>query len=114
LDAVHMVCELLSSLGHLSEYAVNGYVALQVARGFKPDFVFVDIGLPGVDGFDVCRQLRRDSALRNVEVAILSAYDGNAFRDLARRAGCTHYFVKPVSLAQLTQLFGDATTPKSS
>jgi CheY-like chemotaxis protein len=109
-----MVCELLRSLGHVSEYAVNGYVALQVARAFKPDFVFVDIGLPGVDGFDVCRQLRRDSALSNVEVAILSAYDGNAFRDLARRAGCNHYFVKPVSLEQLTQLFGDATTPKSS
>jgi two-component system CheB/CheR fusion protein len=59
---------LLRELGHIAEYALNGYAALEVARRFKPDFVLVDIGLPGVDGFDICRQLRRDPELMNVRL----------------------------------------------
>jgi two-component system CheB/CheR fusion protein len=59
---------LLRELGHIAEYALNGYAALEVALRFKPDFVLVDIGLPGVDGFDICRQLRRDPELMNVRL----------------------------------------------
>jgi CheY-like chemotaxis protein len=59
---------LLRELGHIAEYALNGYAALEVARRFKPDFVLVDIGLHGVDGFDICRQLRRDPELMNVRL----------------------------------------------
>ena len=108
LDAVHTTCLLLRTLGHTAEYALNGYVALDVARRFKPDFVFLDIGLPGVDGFDVCRQLRRDPELMNAKIAMLTAYDSSRFRELANEAGCDDYYVKPLDPADLGRILGDS------
>jgi DNA-binding response OmpR family regulator len=107
LDAVHTTCFLLREMGHTVEYALNGFVALEVARRFKPDFVLLDVGLPGVDGFDVCRQIRRDPELMNVKVVIVTAYDSANFRELGEKAGCDHYFVKPLSVKELTRLLGD-------
>src|SRR5690349_15494571 len=107
LDAVHTTCLLVRGLGHTVDYALNGFVALESARRFKPDFVFLDIGLPGTDGIDVCRQFRRDPELMNVKIAMLTAYDSANFRELARQAGCDHYFVKPVDPEELVKLFGD-------
>ena len=107
LDAVHTTCILLRSLGHTAEYAVNGYVALDVARRFKPDFVFLDIGLPGVDGFDVCRQIRGDPELMEAKIAMLTAYDTPRFRELAVEAGCDDYFVKPLDPAELARILGE-------
>lgn len=66
-----------------------------------------------MDGFDVCRQLRRDPELMNVEIAMLTAYDTPAFRELARQAGSNHYFVKPLDPAQLAKLLGDPSAKKS-
>lgn len=111
LDAVHTTCLLLRSLGHTAEYALNGYVALEVARRFKPDFVFLDIGLPGVDGFDVCRQLRRDPELMNTKIAMLTAYDTSRFRELAKEAGCDEYYVKPLDPGELGRILVDPGAP---
>lgn len=108
LDAVHTTCFLLRELGHTVEYAVNGFVALEVARRFKPDFVLLDVGLPGEDGFSVCRQLRRDPELMNTKIIMLTAYDSANMRDLGRQAGCDAYYVKPLDPAELTTLLGDA------
>lgn len=110
LDAVHTTCLLIRSLGHAVDYALNGFVALETARRFKPDFVFLDIGLPGVDGLDVCRQFRRDPELMSAKVAILTAYDSDKLRGLAQEAGCDHYFIKPLDPVELTRLFGDLST----
>ena len=112
LDAVHTTCILLRELGHAVEYAVNGYVALEVARRFKPDIVFLDVGLPGVDGFDVCRQIRRDPELMNTRIAMLTAYDSPRMREMGSEAGCDFYFVKPLDPTRLTELVGDLGAPR--
>lgn len=112
LDTVHMTCFLLRELGHTVEYAVNGFVALEVARRFKPDIVFLDVGLPGVDGFDVCRQLRRDPELMNTRIAMLTAYDSPRMREMGHEAGCDFYFIKPLDPKRLTELVGDLSAGK--
>lgn len=112
LDAVHTTCILLRSLGHTAEYALNGFVALEVARRFKPDWVLLDIGLPGVDGFEVCRQLRRDPELMNAKVAMVTAYDQPTYRERAQQAGCDFYYVKPMEPQELAKLFGDLNATK--
>ena len=114
LDTVHTTCFLLREMGHTVEYALNGFVALEVARRFKPDFVLLDIGLPGVDGFDVCRQIRRDPELMNAKIVVVTAYDSENFRELGRKAGCDHYFVKPLAMDELTRLFGDLTASRTA
>jgi len=112
LDTVHMTCILLRELGHTVEYAVNGFVALEVARRFKPDIVFLDVGLPGVDGFDVCRQIRRDPELMSTKIAMLTAYDSPRMREMGREAGCDFYFIKPLDPKRLSELVGDLSATK--
>ncbi|HEX5477627.1 MAG TPA: response regulator, partial [Burkholderiales bacterium] len=58
LDSVHSLVLLLRDMGHRVEYAINGYAALDVARKFRPEIVFMDLGLPGLDGFEVCGRLK--------------------------------------------------------
>ena len=106
LDSVHTLALLLSDMGHKVEYAINGYVAINVARRFHPDFVLLDLGLPGIDGFEVCRQIKRDPELRSCRVIALTAFSQHEFRARAKEAGCELYLVKPVEAKVLEDLLG--------
>lgn len=106
LDSVHSLAFLLIDMGHTVEYAINGYVALDVAKRFRPDFVLLDLGLPGIDGFEVCRRMKQDPELRRVRVVALTAFSQDEYRERAAKAGCELYLVKPVQAAVLEHLFG--------
>lgn len=107
LDAVHTTALLLRELGHTVDYATNGYVALDVIRRFRPDFVLCDLGLPGSSGFEVCAQVKADPELRGVRVLALTAYSDEKSRQRARDAGFDGYYVKPLLPQGLADLFGD-------
>lgn len=107
LDAVHTTALLLRELGHTVDYATNGFVALDVIRRFRPDYVLCDIGLPGSNGFDVCTQIKADPELRGVRVLALTAYSDDKSRERARQAGFEGYYVKPLLPQALADLFGD-------
>jgi two-component system CheB/CheR fusion protein len=106
LDSVHTLAYLLNDMGHSVEYAINGYVALDVARRFRPDFALLDLGLPGIDGFEVCRQIKRDPQLRFCRVVALTAFSPDEYRERAKQAGCELYLVKPVDTQVLEDLLG--------
>lgn len=107
LDAVHTTALLLRELGHTVDYATNGFVALDVIRRFRPDFVLCDLGLPGSNGFDVCTQIKADPELRGVRVLALTAYSDEKSRERAREVRFDGYYVKPLLPAALADLFGD-------
>lgn len=107
LDSVHTTALLLRELGHTVDYATNGFVALDVIRRFRPDFVLCDLGLPGSSGFDVCTQVKADPELRGVKVLALTAYSDEKSRQRAREAGFDGYYVKPLLPEALADLFGD-------
>jgi CheY-like chemotaxis protein len=107
LDAVHMTALLLRELGHTVDYATNGFVALDVIRRCRPDFVLCDLGLPGSNGFDVCTQVKADPELRGVKVFALTAYSDDKSRQRAREVGFDGYYVKPLLPQTLADLFGD-------
>src|SRR5258707_8372705 len=66
LDTVHSLVFLLRDMGHQVDFAINGYAAVTLAQRMHPEFVFLDLGLPGLDGFEVCRKLKADPALKSV------------------------------------------------
>jgi two-component system CheB/CheR fusion protein len=97
LDSVHSLALLLRDMGHEVEYAINGYAALSVAQSFRPDVVFLDLGLPGLDGFEVCRAMKGDAALRAAPVIAITGYADEDSRKRSADAGCELHVVKPVS-----------------
>jgi DNA-binding response OmpR family regulator len=93
----------LVKAGHTPVVARDGAEALRLAGQELPDLVILDLMLPGLDGLDVCRELRRssDSELRNVPVIMLTARDEEIDRVVGLELGADDYVVKPFSVREL-------------
>ena len=84
--------------GHDVQVSHDGRQALEAVRRFRPEVVLMDIGLPGMDGYEVARRLRQDAEL-GAGIALLAAVTGYAEDEARRRsreAGFDHHLVKPV------------------
>jgi CheY-like chemotaxis protein len=95
---------LLSLAGFEVEAVHDGRAALRAARARRPDVVLLDIGLPGMDGFQVAEQMRTDPVLRNVVIIAISGYGPHMFPGRAGPAGFDHHLVKPVEFQTLISL----------
>lgn len=104
IDSVRTLSMLVADMGHSVEYAINGYVAVSLAKRFKPDVVLLDLGLPGLDGFDVCDQIKKDPELDHVRVIVITGYGQPEFRERSKSAGCEIHLVKPVPTQTLEKL----------
>ena len=84
--------------------AHDGPKALAAASTFTPDVVFLDISLPGMDGYEVARQLRRQPGLQGHPLVALTGWGQEDDRRRSLEAGFDEHFVKPVSLDALQEL----------
>lgn len=101
VDSAEMVSLLLSRWGHESMQAHDGLVAVEVATTFLPDVVILDIGLPGIDGYEVARRLREAEATRAARIIAVSGYGLEADREKSAAAGADSHLLKPVDFAVL-------------
>ncbi|MEP6668256.1 MAG: ATP-binding protein [Chthoniobacter sp.] len=102
-DTVVSLARLLSLRGHEVATAFDGVAALKIAQEFQPDFLLLDIGLPGLDGYEVARRLRAGGFARTPIVAI-SGYAQEGDRIRSREAGFNYHFAKPVDFEALADL----------
>jgi CheY-like chemotaxis protein len=103
-DSAEMIQELLSQLGHETRIAMDGPEALRVASAFRPDIAFLDIGLPGMNGFELARRLRQLTPCATIPIIAVSGYARAVDRREALSAGFTDHFAKPIDLARLQSL----------
>jgi CheY-like chemotaxis protein len=96
IDSARSLTWILRDMGHDVEYAINGYVAVDMAERLHPEFVFLDLALPGMNGFEVCRRLKRMPGLDGTRIIAVSAYAQAEYRQRAKDAGCDAYIVKPL------------------
>jgi PAS domain S-box-containing protein len=97
-DAAQSMAMLLRELGHAVDLAHDGPGAIDAALRNPPDLVFLDIGLPGMDGYEVARRLRAEPALEGVRLVAVTGYGGAADRRSSAEAGIDEHLVKPVEL----------------
>jgi CheY-like chemotaxis protein len=83
--------------------AVDGRQAVSVARSNKPDLILMDLGLPGIDGWEATARLKRDAETRHIPIIVLSAHALLSDREQALAAGGDDFDTKPV---QFTRLVG--------
>ncbi|MBI4560853.1 MAG: response regulator [Candidatus Rokubacteria bacterium] len=84
--------------------AHDGIEALEVARAELPDLILLDVQLPRLGGFEVCRQLRQEPGLERVRIVMLTAASQEADRARGRAAGADEYLTKPFSPLKLLSL----------
>jgi signal transduction histidine kinase len=113
VDAAESLADLLRLLAHEVRVAHDGISGLASARAFQPDVVLLDIGLPGMDGYEVARQLRVEPGPATVLVAV-SGYGRDEDRRLAAEAGIAHHFVKPIQFSSLQMLLDSIEASRES
>jgi CheY-like chemotaxis protein len=110
-DAAESLKMLLSVFGHDVEIAHDGAAALEAARAHAPEVVFLDIGLPGMDGYEVARRLRSDAGLAGAKLIALSGYGTEADQQRSRAAGFNRHLVKPVDPGELPAIIAQVSLP---
>lgn len=81
--------------------AVDGEEALQMARQEHPELVLLDVNMPKLNGFEVCRSLKTDPETSSIKIVMISARTADADRLMGREVGADDYFIKPFSPVQL-------------
>lgn len=95
---------MLELIGHKPVLAHTGPEALETALTLMPDAILLDIGLPGMNGYEVCRELRKDPRFKDTLMIAQTGWGQAKDRAEAREAGFTHHLVKPVKLEDLSEL----------
>jgi PAS domain S-box-containing protein len=112
-DAAESMGILIELWGHEVKRAYDGPAALDMSNAYGPDVIFLDIGLPGMDGYEVAASLRaRPESSRSVLVAV-TGYGQEEDRRRSRRAGFDHHLVKPVSPETLRLLLTSLEPPRN-
>jgi PAS domain S-box-containing protein len=104
VDTAGGMARLLGLLGNEVEIALHGKKAIEIARAFRPEFILLDIGLPGMDGYEVAAALRKDDSCKHALIVAVSGYGQEEDRRRAQEAGFDHHLVKPVDFGTLTAL----------
>ncbi|CAN5218721.1 hypothetical protein BH24PSE2_BH24PSE2_21750 [soil metagenome] len=107
VDYATSLAYLLGSFGHEVRLAHDATGALETAREFRPEFAFLDIGLPGVNGYDLARRLRELSEMGGIVLVAVTGWGQEKDRRLAEDAGFDRHLVKPVDLDTIRSVLRD-------
>ncbi len=100
-DSANSLAMILKIGGHETESVYTAIDALQRAAAFRPDVVLLDIGLPGMDGYEVAQKMRELPGLRDIRLVAVTGYGRSDDRRRARDAGFDDHLTKPVEYAVL-------------
>jgi CheY-like chemotaxis protein len=107
-DLADCVAMLIDTMGHQAQAVYGGSQALEAARARPPDWILVDIGMPGMSGYEFARAVRRDPRLSGVKLAALTGYGREEDRTRVSEAGFDLHLTKPVPDARLRDLLESA------
>jgi CheY-like chemotaxis protein len=110
IDVAQTIAWMLEAIGHDHRLVHDGREALATAREYRPDVVLLDIGLPGMDGYTVCRAFRKDELLKSPPIAAQTGWGQSPDKMAASEAGFNHHLTKPVALADLERILASIET----
>jgi PAS domain S-box-containing protein len=107
-DSVRTLAALLRADGNQVETAADGMEALEKAHAFKPDIVLLDLGLPKMNGYDVCRSIRQQPWGRGIFIVAVTGWGQSDDRSRTRAAGFNDHLVKPIDYEVVRKLLASA------
>ncbi|MCO5165317.1 MAG: response regulator [Planctomycetes bacterium] len=106
-DAAEILREVLEMYEHEVQVAFSGTQGVEAARAFHPQVVLCDLGLPGMDGYQVASTLRQDPETREARLVALTGYSQADERERARASGFEVHLTKPVGLDEIQRVLAD-------
>ena len=112
-DAADSLGALLEGLGATVRSVYDGHAALAALRDFKADVVFLDLGMPGLDGFEVARKIREREDLSNVALVAVTGWGQQQDRARTRAAGFDRHLVKPIDPPKIHAVLASVTRQRA-
>jgi PAS domain S-box-containing protein len=103
-DAAETLAALLGVMGHSAPVAADGHQALRMIASLRPDIVFLDIGMPGMSGYEVAQAVRADPQLDKVRLVALTGWGGEADRARSAAAGFDAHLTKPATVTAIEEV----------
>ena len=97
---------LLRKRGHEVETAADGLSGIEMVQSFRPDAVLLDVGMPGLNGFDTCERIRAQAAGKDLALIAVTGWAQHEVQQRAEEAGFDGILVKPAGAQQILQLVG--------
>jgi len=107
-DAAESLAGILRSQGHETYLAANGRQAVELAKAHRPEIIFMDLGMPHLDGLEATRQIRTQPWGRSILIAALTGWGQQGDRNRSREAGMDMHLVKPIDLADIAKVLARA------
>jgi PAS domain S-box-containing protein len=104
-DAASTLAAMLELMGHEVMTASDGADAVEKAAAFKPDIIFLDVGMPRMNGYDACKRIRAMPGGSRMNIVALTGWGQESHKRLSHEAGFDRHFVKPVSPEDLAAVF---------
>ena len=112
VDSAESLAEMLRLLDHEVRTAYSGPAALEILCDYLPDVVLLDIGMPGMDGYEVARRLRQMECGRKTLLVAVTGYAQDHDRQMSHEAGIDSHLVKPINLEVLRKLLAQRPSPR--
>ena len=105
-DSASTLSMILVHWGHEVRTEFDGEAAIATSEAFRPEVILLDIGLPKLDGYEVCRRISKEPWSEGITVIALTGWGQDEDKARAREAGFQHHLVKPVDFSKLQELIG--------
>lgn len=102
----------MEGLGHISQMAFDGKTAIEKAKIFKPNVVLLDIGIPNMNGYEICQTMRKDPELSNTVFIAQTGWAQKEHRARSKEAGFDHHLVKPIDITALKKILSELDGPE--
>jgi signal transduction histidine kinase/DNA-binding response OmpR family regulator len=112
-DLLATVSALMRRVGHEVHVAHDGPSALEIAAAWQPEVMLIDIGLPGLDGYEVARRIRKLAMVPEIYLVAVTGYGQHEDRQRAHEAGFHHHLVKPVAFEELQRVLAQCPSRSS-
>ena len=103
-DSAMSLALVLQRMGHTAEFVTDPWKALETARRLRPDLVFLDIGMPGIDGYALARMFRQEFGFETLRLVALTAWGRDEDRAASRQAGFDAHVTKPAELETIDSI----------
>jgi CheY-like chemotaxis protein len=113
-DAAEALRRILVLLGHEVHQSSDGATAIDIVRDLEPDVVFMDIGMPGMNGLEAARHIRRLTLARQPHICALTGWGQEADRERSQSAGIDRHLVKPIDRHTLQSVLAQMSVPLSN
>jgi len=107
-DSAQTLAMMLKIMGNDIRTAHDGLEAVEKAQEYLPNVILLDLGMPKLNGYDVCRRIREEAWGSSMVIIALTGWGQAEDRQRTKEAGFDHHLVKPVDVAKLQELLGEA------